>query len=125
MVASAKYDYETYTQLNCQFREKNDGGIDLEVEICTFEIGMQCKAYFNQYIDHIDAFKTIVRERGYDIGVFVGFLEKRISLGAYISATKSDRIIVTTYKRMCRDVLDFIFNLLNQESRALEDKCKL
>ncbi|CAG8725445.1 5962_t:CDS:2, partial [Dentiscutata heterogama] len=113
------YDCETYTQLNCQFRGKNDGGIDLEV-------GVQCKAYFSHNIDkdHIDAFKTVVRERGYDIGVFVGASEKRISLGAYISATKSDRIIVTTHKRMCRDILDFIINRLNQKSRALEDRCK-
>ncbi|CAG8854531.1 25365_t:CDS:2, partial [Gigaspora margarita] len=41
MLASAKYNYETYTQLNCQFRGKNDGGIDLEVELGAFGIGVQ------------------------------------------------------------------------------------
>ncbi|CAG8604651.1 29409_t:CDS:2, partial [Racocetra persica] len=69
MLTSAKYDYETYAQLNCQFKGKNDGGRDLEVELCAFNIGVQ-------YRDHIDAFKTVVRERDYDIGVFVGVLEK-------------------------------------------------
>ncbi|CAG8593417.1 4136_t:CDS:2 [Dentiscutata heterogama] len=125
MLAPAKYDYETCTQLNCQFRGNNDGGVDIIVELCGYKIAIQCKAYFCQNIDRklLDEFKTVVREGDFDFGVFVGVLDRRISLGAYVSAGKSEHdIIVATYKNMCENIKNLIAGRLSQKFCALEDR---
>ncbi|KAF0496477.1 hypothetical protein F8M41_020959 [Gigaspora margarita] len=89
-----------------------------------YAIVIQCKAYFNRFIQrmHVNEVETAINVGDFNLGVLVGAEASRIQRSAYRAVGLSKQAIIIATLIMCDKIKEAIINLLRKkENRLIEE----